>query len=124
MVGPDHGLVGLGADLLEQGQEIGDLALQSLLVAEAEQDGQEPRPDEALLVVQRALERKQLREQARDLRRALQGSYQFENLVGKSPVMLPIPGASKERNARDSAAAMKLRLTAEDVATIDQIVGF
>jgi DNA-binding NtrC family response regulator len=44
-------------------------------------------PDEALLVVERALERKRLREQARDLRRALEGAYRFDNLVGKSAAM-------------------------------------
>ncbi len=44
-------------------------------------------PDEAVLAVQRALERKRLREQARDLRRALEGAYRFENLVAKSPAM-------------------------------------
>jgi two-component system response regulator HydG len=44
-------------------------------------------PDEAVLLVERALERKRLREQARDLRRALEGAYKFENLVGKSQPM-------------------------------------
>lgn len=44
-------------------------------------------PDEALLVVQRAAERKRLREQARDLRAALEGAPRFENLIGQSPAM-------------------------------------
>jgi DNA-binding NtrC family response regulator len=44
-------------------------------------------PDEAVLVVERALERKRLREQARDLRRALEGAHRFENFVAKSPAM-------------------------------------
>jgi len=44
-------------------------------------------PDEALLVVQRAVERRRLRAQARDLKRALEGSYRFNELVGKSPAM-------------------------------------
>jgi DNA-binding NtrC family response regulator len=41
-------------------------------------------PDEALLIVQKAAERKHLREQARDLRRALEGAFRFEKLVGNS----------------------------------------
>ena len=44
-------------------------------------------PDEALLTVQKAAERKGLREQARSLRRALEGAFRFENLAGKSPAM-------------------------------------
>ncbi len=44
-------------------------------------------PDEALLLLERAIERKRLREQARDLRVALDGLDRFEGLVGKSPGM-------------------------------------
>lgn len=44
-------------------------------------------PEEALLVMQRAVERKRLRQQAADLRSALQETFGFENLVGKSPPM-------------------------------------
>lgn len=44
-------------------------------------------PEEALLVIQRAVERKRLRQQAADLRSALQETFGFENLVGKSPPM-------------------------------------
>jgi DNA-binding NtrC family response regulator len=44
-------------------------------------------PDDASLVVARALERKRLREQTRVLRRELEGAYSFHNLVGKSPPM-------------------------------------
>jgi DNA-binding NtrC family response regulator len=44
-------------------------------------------PEEALLVVQRAAERKRLREQAENLRSLLQDTYGFRNLVGKSPAM-------------------------------------
>ena len=44
-------------------------------------------PDEALLVVQRAAERRQLKAQARDLQSALEGAYRFENLVGASAAM-------------------------------------
>ncbi|MEJ7598388.1 MAG: sigma-54 dependent transcriptional regulator [Kofleriaceae bacterium] len=44
-------------------------------------------PDEALLVVDRALERRRLRQQARDLRRALEGIHRIDNLVARSPAM-------------------------------------
>lgn len=44
-------------------------------------------PDEALLVVERAMERRRLRQQARDLRRALEGIHRIDNLVAKSPAM-------------------------------------
>ena len=47
-------------------------------------------PDEALLVVERALERRRLRQQARDLRRALDGIHRIDNLVAKSPAMTPV----------------------------------
>lgn len=40
-------------------------------------------------------------------------------LLAKSPVMLPIPGASRVSSAVDSAAAMKLVLTAADLAELD-----
>jgi Response regulator containing CheY-like receiver, AAA-type ATPase, and DNA-binding domains len=44
-------------------------------------------PEQALLVIGRAVERKRLREQAADLRSLLEDTYRFENLVGKSPGM-------------------------------------
>jgi DNA-binding NtrC family response regulator len=44
-------------------------------------------PDDALLVVARALERKRLRAQTQILRRELEGVYSFHNLVGKSAPM-------------------------------------
>jgi DNA-binding NtrC family response regulator len=44
-------------------------------------------PDEALLLVQRAAERRLLRTQARDLRSALDTASRFENLVGSSVAM-------------------------------------
>ncbi len=47
-------------------------------------------PDEALLVVERALERRRLRQQAADLRRALEGIHQIDNLVARSPAMTPV----------------------------------
>ena len=47
-------------------------------------------PDEALLVVERALERRRLRQQARDLRRALDGIHRIDNLVAHSPAMASV----------------------------------
>jgi two-component system response regulator HydG len=44
-------------------------------------------PDDASLVVARALERKRLRAQAQNLRRELEGVFSFHNLVGKSRAM-------------------------------------
>ena len=40
-------------------------------------------------------------------------------LLLKSPVMIPIPGASKVPNAVDSAAAMRLQLPSDDMAELD-----
>jgi DNA-binding NtrC family response regulator len=44
-------------------------------------------PDEAVLVVERALERRSLRAQARDLKRALDGIHRIDNLIARSPAM-------------------------------------
>jgi two-component system response regulator HydG len=44
-------------------------------------------PDDASLVIARALERKRLRAQTQTLRRELEGVYSFHNLVGKSTPM-------------------------------------
>jgi DNA-binding NtrC family response regulator len=44
-------------------------------------------PDDASLVVARALERKRLKEQAATLRREVEGVHSFHNLFGKSPRM-------------------------------------
>ena len=44
-------------------------------------------PDEALILVRRAMERRQLRAQARDLQAALAGAHRFENLVAESAPM-------------------------------------
>lgn len=41
-------------------------------------------------------------------------------LLAKSPVMLPIPGASKVGSATDSAAALRLVLTTEDITELDR----
>ncbi len=41
-------------------------------------------------------------------------------LLARSPMVIPIPGASRISSALDSAAADKLELTAEDHATLDQ----
>jgi aryl-alcohol dehydrogenase-like predicted oxidoreductase len=40
-------------------------------------------------------------------------------LLAKSPVMLPIPGASRVASAVDSAGAAHLKLTADDLAALD-----
>jgi DNA-binding NtrC family response regulator len=59
-------------------------------------------PDEALLVVERALERRRLREQARDLRRALEGIHRIDNLVAKSPAMAPVVALVQRAAASDA----------------------
>ena len=41
-------------------------------------------------------------------------------LLARSPMVIPIPGASRISSALDSAAADELQLTAEDHATLDQ----
>jgi len=63
-------------------------------------------PDEARLVVERAVERKRLREQARDLRTALLGTYRIDNLVGKSSAMRKV--FELLRRAADSDATVLL----------------
>jgi two-component system response regulator HydG len=47
-------------------------------------------PAEALLVVERALERRSLRRQARDLQKELDGIHRIDNLVARSAVMVPV----------------------------------
>ncbi len=47
-------------------------------------------PDAAALVIQRAAERKQLKDEAASLRRELEGTFSFHNLVGKSAAMLEV----------------------------------
>jgi len=59
-------------------------------------------PDEALLTVQRAVERKRLREQARDLRRALAQGSEFPDLIGKSPAMRKVFDLMERAAATDS----------------------
>ena len=44
-------------------------------------------PDEVLLVVRRAAERRRLKEEARELKSALEGRYEFGSLIAKSPAM-------------------------------------
>ena len=41
-------------------------------------------------------------------------------LLAKSPVIIPIPGASQITSAIDSAAADALRLDADDLAALDR----
>jgi len=62
-------------------------------------------PDEALLVVRRAAERKRLREQARDLRSLLAGSTHFEAVIAKSPAMQQVLGLMT-RAAESSATVL------------------
>jgi two-component system response regulator HydG len=59
-------------------------------------------PDEALLIVDRALERRRLKQQARDLRRALDGIHRIDELVARSPVMAPVVAMVKRAAASDS----------------------
>jgi DNA-binding NtrC family response regulator len=61
-------------------------------------------PDEVLLIVQRAVERRRLRVQARDLRVALEGAARFENLVAQSPAMRRV--IELMRRAADSDATV------------------
>ncbi|HIE64936.1 MAG: aldo/keto reductase [Nitrospira sp.] len=42
-------------------------------------------------------------------------------LLAKSPVMIPIPGASRPESARSSAGAMKCALSPEDITQIDRM---
>jgi len=39
--------------------------------------------------------------------------------LAKSPVVIPIPGASRPESVRDSAKAVDLRLSAEELARLD-----
>jgi two-component system response regulator HydG len=59
-------------------------------------------PAEALLVVERALERRRLRQQARDLRLALDGIHRIDNLVAKSPAMTPVLAMVNRAAASDA----------------------
>ena len=59
-------------------------------------------PDEALLIVERALERRRLRQQARDLRRALDGIHRIDNLVARSPAMTPVLALVQRAAASDA----------------------
>ncbi|MBL8622938.1 MAG: sigma-54-dependent Fis family transcriptional regulator [Myxococcales bacterium] len=59
-------------------------------------------PDEAVLVVERALERRRLRQQARDLKRALDGIRRIDNLVARSPAMAPVLGLVPRAGASDA----------------------
>jgi len=59
-------------------------------------------PDEALLVVERALERRRLKQQAHDLRRALEGIHRIDELVARSPAMAPVVAMVKRAASSDS----------------------
>jgi DNA-binding NtrC family response regulator len=58
-------------------------------------------PDDASLVVARALERRRLRAQTRDLRRELEGVYSFHNLIGKSAAMREVYGLLDQASKLD-----------------------
>jgi aryl-alcohol dehydrogenase-like predicted oxidoreductase len=42
-------------------------------------------------------------------------------MLARSPVVVPIPGASRPESVRDSAGAADLVLTAEDIAELDAV---
>ncbi|MCA9674144.1 MAG: sigma-54-dependent Fis family transcriptional regulator [Dehalococcoidia bacterium] len=63
-------------------------------------------PDEALLVVERAVERRRLRQQARDLRLALEGIHQIDKLVAKSPAMAPALALIQRAAAGDATVLL------------------
>lgn len=66
-------------------------------------------PDEALLTVTKAAERKRLRDEARELRRALAGSARFEGLVGRSEPMRKV----FELMARAAASDVTVMISGE-----------
>ncbi|MBP8808855.1 MAG: sigma-54-dependent Fis family transcriptional regulator [Kofleriaceae bacterium] len=59
-------------------------------------------PDEAVLVIERAVERRRLRQQARDLKRALDGIRRIDNLVARSPAMGPVLGLVQRASTSDA----------------------
>ncbi|MFN0253867.1 MAG: sigma-54-dependent transcriptional regulator [Kofleriaceae bacterium] len=59
-------------------------------------------PDEAVLVIERALERRRLRQQARDLRRALEGIHRIDNLVARSPAMASVLALTQRAASSDA----------------------
>jgi DNA-binding NtrC family response regulator len=58
-------------------------------------------PAQAQLVVERALERRSLRRQARDLRRALDGIQRIDDLVARSAAMAPVVALIRRAAASD-----------------------
>ncbi|MCG6922810.1 MAG: sigma-54 dependent transcriptional regulator [Acidobacteria bacterium] len=69
-----------------------------------------PKPidvDELEVVLQKTLERKDLREEARTLRQRLEQKYRFDNLVGESPEMLSV--FKTIRQVAPSSASVLLR---------------
>lgn len=58
-------------------------------------------PDEASLVVARAVERKRLKEQAASLRRELEGIYSFQNIIGRSAPMRALYGLLERASQLD-----------------------
>ena len=66
-------------------------------------------PDDAALVVERALERRRLRQQTASLRKELQGVNSFHNMIGKSPAMREVYGLLE----RAAGSDMTVLLTGE-----------
>ncbi len=61
-------------------------------------------PEEVLVVVERAIERRRLRVQTRDLRSALDGASRFETLVGRSPAMIRLFDLMRRAAQTDATA--------------------
>jgi two-component system response regulator HydG len=59
-------------------------------------------PDEAVLLIKRAVERRQLRAQARDLQAALSSAHRFENIIAESPAMRKVLDLVRRAAASDA----------------------
>jgi DNA-binding NtrC family response regulator len=59
-------------------------------------------PEDAVLTIERAVERKRLRQQTRDLKAALDGAQRFDHLVGRSPAMQAVFALLERAAATDA----------------------
>jgi DNA-binding NtrC family response regulator len=59
-------------------------------------------PDEAVLLIKRAIERRQLRAQARDLQAALSSAHRFENIIAESAAMRKVLELVRRAAASDA----------------------